>query len=108
MRKAASRAAVPGEVSYRHRMPTAAGVRVISYSAVPCPQRTSSAPAGLVQGRERLVVVVVDLGEVAQFSRRQFLLCPEELQPARCIALPVEDIGHQLSISGPDLPDQHR
>ena len=88
-------------------MPTAAGVRVISYSAVPCPQRTSSAPAGLVQGRERLVVVVVDLGEVAQFSRGQFLL-PEELQPARCIAEPAEDIGHQLSISGPDLPDQHR
>jgi hypothetical protein len=37
-----------------------------------------AAPVGVVQCAERLAVMVIDVGEVAQLRRGQFLLCCQE------------------------------
>jgi hypothetical protein len=65
-------------------------------------------PAGLVQRAERLMVVVVDVGEVAQLRRRQFFLHAQEPHLPRCGAEPGEAVGEQRSVRAADLPDQHR
>jgi len=67
-----------------------------------------AAPAGQVQRTERLMVVVVEVGKVAQLRRRQFFLHAQEPHLARCGAEPAEAVGEQRSVRAPDLPYQHR
>jgi hypothetical protein len=53
------------------------------------------------------VIVVVDVGQVAQFRRGQRVLDDEEPQPSRLRAQPVEDVGQQGGVRALDLPDAH-
>jgi hypothetical protein len=65
-------------------------------------------PAGPVQRSQCLMVVVVDVGKVAQLRRRQFLLHSQEPPLPRRGAEPGEAVGEQRSVRAADLPDQHR
>jgi hypothetical protein len=62
----------------------------------------------VIEHAERLVVVVIDVGEVAQFRRGQAVLPVQEPHPAGSVAQPGEAVGQQRSVSGLHLPDQHR
>jgi hypothetical protein len=66
-----------------------------------------AAPVRGIQRAKCLVVMVVDLGEVAQLRRGQFLLWRQEPQLAGLGAQPGEAIGQELGVSAPDLPDEH-
>jgi hypothetical protein len=62
----------------------------------------------LIQRTKRFVVMVVDIGEVAQLSRGQVVLRPQESQLTRSRAQPVKPVGQKRRVVAPDLPDQHR
>jgi len=47
----------------------------------------------VIQRTERLVVVVVEVGEVAQLRRGQFFLSRQESHLAGCVAQPGEAVG---------------
>jgi hypothetical protein len=53
------------------------------------------------------MVVVVDVGEVAQIRRGQFFLHTQEPHPPRCGAEPGEAVGEQRSVRAADWPDLH-
>jgi hypothetical protein len=54
------------------------------------------------------MVVVVDVGEVAQLRRRQAFLYAHEPHSPRCGAEPGEAVGEQRSVRAADLPYRHR
>src|SRR6476469_4488671 len=54
------------------------------------------------------MVVVIDVGEVAQIRRGQFFLHAQEPHPPRCGAEPGEAVGEQRSVRAADWPDLHR
>src|SRR6266516_618087 len=66
-----------------------------------------AAPVGVVQRAERLVIVVVDLGEVAQLRGGQFFLSCQEPHLAGSGTEPCEAVGQQRRVSALDLPYQH-
>jgi hypothetical protein len=53
------------------------------------------------------VVVVVDIGEVAQLRRGQLIFSCQEPHPAGLGTQPGETVGQQRSVSGLDLPYPH-
>jgi hypothetical protein len=69
---------------------------------------THAVPAGSVQRSQRLMVVVVDVGEVAQLRRRQFFLHAQEPHLPGRGAEPGEAVGEQRSVHTADRPYQHR
>ncbi len=65
-----------------------------------------AAPVDLVQRAKRLVVVVVDLSEVAQLRREQLGFAGQEAQPAGFGTQPSEAVGQERSVAGLNLPYQ--
>ena len=73
------------------------------YRAMPTPR-----PLGGAEGAERLVVVVVHVGEVAQLRRGQGVLGAQEPHLAGPGAQPGEAVRQQRRVGAADLADQHR
>ena len=80
----------------------------VRVSFVPDVTGHSDAAPVTIQCAERLVVMVVDVGEVAQLGRRQLVLDGEEPHPAGSSTQPGEALGQERSITATDRPDQHR
>jgi hypothetical protein len=66
-----------------------------------------AAAVDVIQRPERLVVVVVDLGEITQLRLGQFRFARQEPQPSRLGTQPEEALGQERSVTGPDLSYQH-
>ena len=81
------------------------GLRVLPGPDIPGDAHAT--PVARIHRAERLMVVMVDLGEAAQLHRGQFLLYRQEPQLARSSTQPGEAVGQQRSISALDRPYQH-
>jgi hypothetical protein len=60
-----------------------------------------------IEGRQRLVIVVVDLGEVAQLGSGQLGSARQEPQPAGFDTQAAEAVGEQGRVTAPNWPYQH-
>ncbi len=63
-------------------------------------------PTRELHGAERLVVVVVEVGEAVQLARGQHLLRSQEAQPARACAEPGETVRQERRVGRRDRADQ--
>jgi hypothetical protein len=61
----------------------------------------------MIHRAERLMIVMVDVGEVAQLRRGQFPLRRQEPHPAGSGTQPGEAVGQKRGIGALDLPYQH-
>jgi hypothetical protein len=81
------------------------GLRIVSG-----PDITSDAhpaPVSVIHRAERLMVVMVNLGEIAQLRRGQFPLRRQKPRLTRSGTQPGEPVGQQRGVSALNLPYQH-